>query len=190
MEHNFIVLDIETSGVNNNSSVIQIAYNIYNKDFEFISKHNYYLDDNTNRIDYYKKISLETIKTVGKPPEQVLIQLLLDIDNNSCNYIIGHNIDFDIRHIVRYYIKYNINNYDSFLNLNKIDTMKMSKQYVDARNKNNKPKFPKLEELYFKLFNCEMNSNNAHSADYDIHVTFMCFQKLTELQINKQSSFL
>jgi DNA polymerase III alpha subunit (gram-positive type) len=181
--HNIIVLDIETSGVDNNAAIIQIAYNIYNTENNCLSKHNHYLNDGSQRLDFYKRITLDTIINIGQIPELVLNQLLKDINENTCTHIIGHNIDFDIRHINRYMKKYNIINCEIFNNLKKIDTMKLSKTFVDARDKNNRLKYPRLEELYFKLFNKPIDNNNAHCADYDIQITFECYKEFNVLNL-------
>lgn len=42
-------------------------------------------------------------------------------------------------------------------------------------------KFPKLSELYFKLYN--YNLNNSHNAEIDVLHTLKCFKKLKEICI-------
>lgn len=167
---NIIVLDCETDGEN---TVVQIAYNIYDENLNLIEKNNDLIYNGSDKTDYFKKISICDIKKYGLHPKVALTKLNDKL--KSCRYIIGHNIAFDMRKITYYSEKYGIN----ILFPPEIDTMKISIDVVCAVNKNGTRKVPNLNELYFHLFNANMN-NNAHLANYDVDVTFDCFKKLVD----------
>lgn len=59
-------------------------------------------------------------------------------------------------------------------------TMKDSKikKFVDARNKLGRIKWPRLDELYMKLFNEKFD--NAHNAMADVEATMRCFFELQD----------
>ena len=108
--------------------------------------------------------------------------------------LIGHNIDFDIN-MLKIELLRIINDKDSLYEQNKvfkqnlhyllnyenvICTLKDSINYCNIQliDKFGKPylKYPKLSELYEKLFN--KSPNNLHNSFNDILVTLRCFMKL------------
>lgn len=172
-KNKFMVLDIETDGAKTGHQIIiQIAYNIYDFNFNIIEKKNYLINDDGNNVDFYNKISLENIKYYGKHPKFVLKTLSDDL--NKCEYIIGHNINFDINHICKYFYNYKIN----YTLPNIVDTMLLSKNILNLKNKNNNIKNPTLKELYYFISNKIMEDNSSHTADYDVDITADCFRYL------------
>jgi hypothetical protein len=63
--------------------------------------------------------------------------------------------------------------------------MHASKQLCGLKNMKGNPKCPKLNELYFYLFNKHRNLATTHTANGDVDDTFKCFKKLVELDIIK-----
>lgn len=96
-----------------------------------------------------------------------------------------HNADFDWKYVYQL-MQRNLNNDQLtdearsafYLDLPRFCTMKDSriKSYVGALNKTGKIKWPKLIELYNKLF--EKDFENAHDAMADITATKECFFEL------------
>lgn len=177
---NIMIIDIETNGLHKDKlKIVQIAYHILDKKLKCFGKYNYIINDESGERDFKKKISSEIIMQYGQKPE-----IVLNILNNHlkiCKYIVGHNIiTFDIPKIKEYFIKYNIQ-YDE--NIKIIDTMRQSKNYVNAKNIRGCAKMPNLNELYFKLFSSEMSTIDYHLADYDVEITTKCFRKLVSLKI-------
>ena len=171
----YIILDIETDGFN---KIIEIAYDIYDKDLNFVKRCDYLINDGTRTVDYYKKISLSEIEKYGMPPKIVLQKLLVDM--NNCSYIVGHNvIKFDIVKLKQYFDKFGINCEFPI----GLDTMLSTKNLVCAKNIKGNIKMPKLSELYSFLFDQDIDESKAHRASYDVEVTFECFKKLCELNI-------
>jgi DNA polymerase III epsilon subunit-like protein len=169
-----MVLDTETAG---SGEVIQVAYNIYLyypeiKYFHCESKYDWIIDEKINKVDFYCKFTLKDIKTKGEDPEYVFGILAVHLE--SCDYIIGHNISFDINKILKYFTKLKIN----YKLPQSICTMKSSKEIVGLKNSKGWAKYPKLSELYAFFYGKIPDQTKTHTADYDIHLTFLCFKQL------------
>jgi DNA polymerase III epsilon subunit-like protein len=115
----------------------------------------------------------------GIPIDMVLEEFNDDLNKASC--LVGHNIDFDKRIIIEEYKRNNKFNYK----LSKLPvycTMSMGTSMCNLKYKNKsgqeKPKPPKLKELYKYLFNIEPNEKKLHNAMIDVWVTWRCFCKM------------
>jgi DNA polymerase III epsilon subunit-like protein len=115
--------------------------------------------------------------------------------------LVAHNLDFDINLIMseiwRLHIFYRKKEHEKskyidminvLLNtkiyctmLNTIDLCKIpfKNSYDNKNNKKDNWKYPKLEELYEKLFN--KKPTNCHNSLYDIRHTAKCFFKLRDM---------
>lgn len=164
-----IVLDIETDG---GFKIIQISYIITCCKLNILSKHNYFLNDGSNTIDFYKKITEDFIKKNGKHPSIILKEVAEHL--KLCETIIGHNIQFDIRKLTQYFYKYKI---DYIIPPNIYDTMKESKNIVKAINIKGQIKYPKLEELS-NYYGIKYDKETAHDGLADVMVTFDCYKKI------------
>jgi DNA polymerase III subunit alpha len=85
----------------------------------------------------------------------------------KCNYVIAHNIGFDINVIKSELYRRKL--YHIIMELDKkieICTMKTFKYVVKAKNKFNKIKDPSLKELYEYALKSKME--NAHNSKYDV----------------------
>lgn len=169
-----IVLDTETAV---SGEVIQVAYNIYLyypeiKYFVCLSKHDWIIDEKINKVDFYGKYTLRDIRTKGEDPHFVFSVLSVHLED--IDYIIGHNIKFDTDKLVKYFKKLNI----SYKMPTPICTMRLSKDKLGLTNSKGWAKFPKLSELYTYYFGEEPDQTKTHTADYDIHLTFLCFKAI------------
>ena len=162
-----IFLDIETDG---KYKIIQISYIITCSKLKVLSSHNHFLNDGSDAIDYYKKITIDFIKDNGKHPSIVLKEVAKNLE--ECSTIVGHNIGFDIGKLQGYFNYYKIN-YKIPENI--YDTMHKSKDIVKALNVKGQIKYPKLQELgnYYGIVN-----NNAHDGLSDVMVTYECYKNL------------
>ena len=129
-------------------------------------------------------ITQEQAKTEGKPITEVLEKFMWDLDESSL--VVGHNISFD-KSIVgceleRTHTKDRIANkpdYDTMIETADLCQIEWSDYYCSY-------KWPKLQELYFKLFGRHFKS--AHNAVNDTRATMECFFELVrlgEININK-----
>lgn len=195
--NNKIILDVETNGIFTynkykdkhkhnkhkqqpiSNKIVQLSYMILDINNNIIDTINLYLNDGDNSIDYYKKIDVDFIKKYGIYPQYVLYKLSDDL--SKCSHIIGHNIDFDIKCIITHFNKYKIK---YTIPENRYCTMKESKDLVRCINKLGYIKYPKLSELcnYLKI---EIDNNNCHDSLYDIKLTYECYLKLYQLDLEK-----
>jgi DNA polymerase III epsilon subunit-like protein len=169
-----IVLDTETA---TSGEVIQLAYNIYLyypeiNYFVCVSKYDWLIDEKINKVDFYGKFTLRDIRTKGEDPHYVFS--ILSVHLEDIDYIVGHNIKFDTDKLVKYFTKLKIN----YKMPTPICTMRASKDHVGLTNSKGWAKFPKLCELYEYYYGTVPDQTKTHTADYDIHLTFLCFQAL------------
>jgi len=91
--------------------------------------------------------------------------------------IVGHNVSFDI-HIVGAEF-WRLHGFDPFVGKKTIDTMKSSTEFCQLPGGyGGKYKWPKLAELYRKLFDADMGA--AHTALQDIENTAACYFELVK----------
>ena len=101
-----------------------------------------------------------------------IINIFFD-DVQKCKLLVGHNIKYDLNALEVELSRENMYEYIDILYKTKYyDTMYNSLRFFG----NNK--FPKLSDLYFRLFH--ENFENAHNALEDVRATLRCYLKLKE----------
>lgn len=168
-DQNTIILDTETDGKN---KIVQISYYILNSENNITHRYDFFLNDGTHTLDFFKKFNTEFIKLNGIDVKIVLTKLALDLTH--CKRIVCHNTQFDIGKLKLYFEKFDIQYRfpdDVFC------TMIRSKDIVGAKNKNGTVKYPKLGELC-QHFNVSYDDNAAHDGLYDVDVTYQCYKKI------------
>ncbi|MDR0680267.1 MAG: 3'-5' exonuclease [Dysgonamonadaceae bacterium] len=188
-----LFFDTETTGLPKNwktsyrnlenwPRLVQLAWIVGDEDGNLINQYNYVIKplnfvipDEASKIH---KISTSDALHNGKNLKLVLEHFNQAI--NQVDYIVAHNLNFDINVIASelYRNKMNIPLFEK----KKICTMESSVDYCKIDGYYGY-KYPKLEELYRKLFNTTFNE--AHNASVDILATFNCFYKLKKLNIIK-----
>jgi DNA polymerase III epsilon subunit-like protein len=189
----YLFFDTETTGlpknwkapisdINNWPRLVQIAYQLYDEDGNkikdadlIIYPDGYLIPSESSAIH---RITNEKAKVIGQPIDKVLSEFLDSL--NSAHTIIGHNIDFDMKVVGCEYIRIGMPN--PFETLNKICTMESSTEFCAIPGPYGY-KWPKLSELYFKLF--QMDLEDAHDARVDINATIDCFWELKKRKIIK-----
>lgn len=120
----------------------------------------------------------------GEPFASVVDMFIQDC--HDAGLICGHNIHFDtsiikaniLRELGREY--YDANDVENALYKGKrIDTMRPTRKWVDARMANGRLKFPNLSELYSRCFPGE--SFPAHDALEDVKAVAKCLPVILEL---------
>lgn len=131
-------------------------------------------------------ITTEYAKEHGEPFAIVVDMFIADC--LEAGLICGHNIHFDtqivkaniLRELGREY--YDANDVESALYKGKrIDTMRPTMKWVDARMANGRLKFPRLEELYARCFPGE--SFPAHDALEDTKAVARCLPVILEMSL-------
>lgn len=117
-------------------------------------------------------ITTERAYAEGAPLDSVLVLFMRDLD--SAEYIVGHNVSFDIHVVDAEMIR---SSYEGRLSSMKAYcTMIASIDYCKLPGMYGHYKWPKLQELHKVLFGC--NFDGAHNSAADIDATCKCFWEL------------
>ena len=113
------------------------------------------------------------------------IPLLSALDNFKksilqSEYLVAHNVSFDEKIIGAEFLRIKMENFLS--GKKKICTMEQSTTFCKLDGPYGF-KWPKLSELYFKLFNASFEE--SHNAEVDINATAKCFWELKKLGVIK-----
>ena len=203
----FLIFDTETTGLPKDFSApisdiqnwprcIQLAWQLHGSNGELIETKNYIIKPNGFTIPYNSQkihgISTERAENEGWPIELVL----KDFSNtlSKTKYFVGHNILFDLNIIFTefyrlnevYIIEKDVDFYcvkkDGFI-WNSLDTMtqKTANYCQILGGRSGRFKYPKLTELYFKLFNTQFDE--AHNASADVAATARSFFELLRIGV-------
>jgi DNA polymerase III epsilon subunit-like protein len=162
-----MVLDTETADLN--GDIIQLSYIIVDNDMNIVKKVNKYIIDRipSSETVSIHNITINKLRTKGSEFNDVINTFIKDLEN--VDYIVGHNVGYDLRVIVNNLRKYEITiitdnkvNNNIFSNILIKDTYQMSKK--------------SLEQLHQELFNAPVYG--AHNAINDVLATFECYKKI------------
>lgn len=130
----------------------------------------------TDEVEDLTGITTSRAKSEGNNLRTVLNEFMDDLVD--AELVIGHNIDFD-KHVLGCELYRERLDYDTLLNKKSVCTMQRSTNFCAIPNPNSYYggyKWPKLEELYQKLFDTTLS--NAHDALSDVEATKKCFYEL------------
>ena len=113
-------------------------------------------------------ITTERAQREGKPLREVIETFLKDAEQTKC--IVGHNISFDQKVVGAELYRLGIP--DTISTVKSLCTMQAGTDYCKIPGYYGY-KWPKLQELYHKLFGCDFE--DAHDAMADITATKKCF---------------
>lgn len=192
-----LFIDTETTGfpLNDNLTytdlknwpyLVQVALIIEDDNYGILAKRNiilkpdgYTIPESATKIH---GISNEIAVKNGEDRDKVIS--FLDLALYKSDIIIGHNVSFDLNVIKSEIIR--IKGIENALFKKKkhmvIDTMKMGRNICKIPNLSfhtrlSLPnKYPKLDELYYKLFN--KHFNNQHDAMADVQAAYDCYYEL------------
>lgn len=194
IEYQYLFLDTETNGLPKNFNLdyreldnwprlVQIAWVIADANLNLIKRESYIIKPEGFSIEI-QNIDVHGINEtiahrIGFNIETVLINLADDLRN--CSTIVCHNYFFDANVILSEMVRCNMDTC-LFLSKKSICTMKSAVDFCKI-GKIGKFKYPKLSELYFKLFGRQLNT--IHNACYDAMATKICFEKLYNIEDEK-----
>ena len=130
----------------------------------------------TDEVEELTGIITSRAKSEGNNLRTVLNEFMDDLVD--AELVIGHNIDFD-KHVLGCELYREGLDYDALFNKESVCTMQRSTNFCAIPNPNSYYggyKWPKLEELYQKLFNTTLS--NAHDALSDVEATRKCYFEL------------
>jgi DNA polymerase-3 subunit epsilon len=168
------------SDLNNWPRMLQLAWILYDPSGKVIKEANRIIKPDGFRVNpnatLIHGISHSIAVSEGFPLKEVLTEFVQYC--KKAGSIVAHNISFDIAIVGAELLREKIAfDFDSF---NQTCTMKSSTEYCKIPGPYGY-KWPKLEELYFKLFNRELD--NAHDALVDVRATADCFWALAEKKV-------
>lgn len=185
----YLFFDTETTGLprnwkapvtdlNNWPRLVQLAYLLYDKNGNKITGGDYIIKPEgfTIPIDASKIHGISTERAIreGKPILTVLQDFKSLID--QAEYLVAHNMSFDKKIVGAEFLRNRMQDWTS--TKRKICTMQ-STTNLCAINGPYGYKWPKLSELYFKLF--RTGFEESHNAAVDIKATAKCFWELRRL---------
>lgn len=189
-----IFFDTETTGlpkyynapISNSQNwprMVQLAFLEYNEDGSLASKNNYIIKPEGFLIPQdatlIHRISNQQAQTEGHDLIKVL-DIFADAINESA-ILIAHNFDFDKNIVGAEFVRKDLDT-KPLLTKRSFCTMKNKNvvNFCRIQGKNGY-KWPKLEDLYFKLFNEKIS--DAHDASVDIQATAECFWELLRIGV-------
>jgi DNA polymerase III epsilon subunit-like protein len=166
--------------------------NISSADY-IIRPENYTITDESSKIH---GITHQMAIEKGVLAKDVYKHFIADLIKQPDTILVCHNIEFDVTILFYHIYKMYKTEFSSFLNkkLPCVCTMLDSTEYcklpvVSKYPNSTKPlkdpyKYPKLSELYIKLFG-EEPKGQLHNSKYDVECTIECFKTLMNLGLLK-----
>ncbi len=173
-----MVLDTETSDFN--GDILQISWIIIrNSDFKIVSESNYFIKNRLPSKEAFEvhKISIDKLRKIGSDFTVVITNFIRDIE--KCTSIIGHNIGYDLRCLLK-----NMRKYDISI-VNSKNTVFNIFEYYDIICTKKLSGNKSLDKLYWDLY--KKNIEDAHDSYFDVINTYKCYIKIIE-QIEKEVS--
>ena len=162
--------------------MIQLAWLVTNEHGNILKRQSHIIYPQgfiiTNEVENLTGITTSRAKSEGVNLRTVLNEFMDDLVD--AELVIGHNIDFD-KHVLGCELYRERLDYDELFNKESVCTMQRSTNFCAIPNPNSYYggyKWPKLEELYQKLFNTTLS--NAHDALSDVEATRKCYFELKQ----------
>jgi DNA polymerase III epsilon subunit-like protein len=186
----YLFFDTETTGANKaRDRTVQLAWILTDEFGRDVAKKCFTIKpsgfDIPGAATAIHGISTKQAYSVGIDLEHVLSDFLITL--NKASIIVAHNIDFDVAILRNDLAELGFN--DPFLSKDRICTMRASAAWCRIPHFNGKSgfKWPKLEELHFRLFGEYIDG--AHDALVDVEATKRCFFKLQEIGVIDKKAF-
>ncbi|HKC66787.1 MAG TPA: DNA polymerase III subunit alpha [Bacteroidia bacterium] len=194
----FLIFDTETTGLPRNYNaplsdsdnwprVVQIAWQLHDVKGNLISANSIIVKPVGFTIPFNAAqvhgITTERALAEGKDLQAVMNEFVEAVKQTK--YLCGHNIEFDLSIVGAEFIRLGMSDY--FAGKPVIDTKNddVTEFCAIPGGRGGKYKWPKLEELYAKLFNQGFEA--AHNAAFDVQATTKAFFELLKRGILKVS---
>jgi len=185
----YLFFDTETTGlprnwkapvsdVNNWPRMVQLAFLAYDSDGRLISSGDFIIKPNGFIIPQ-EAAKVHGITTdIALREGQALIKVLQEFSSlaSQASYLVAHNMSFDEKIIGAEFIRSNMP--DIVTTKRRICTKEKSTNFCGIDGPYGY-KWPKLSELYYKLF--RTNFEEAHNAAADVQATAKCFWELKRI---------
>lgn len=173
-----LIIDVETTGIPKdrnahysdlekyaNARIVQFTVMLCDDDYNEISLQDYIIKADKFHIENSHIHGItDEISANGVELEHVLQQFKNML--SQCKTIIAHNAKFDVNVVKSELVRKELFDIIDMIDSKQIVcTMMSTKELVNIRNKYG-IKFPSLAELYYYLFDCQLE--NAHNSKYDV----------------------
>ncbi len=191
-----LIFDTETTGLprdynaplsdsDNWPRLVQLAWQLHTPEGKLVNRGNLIVRPDGFTIPYnavqVHGITTERAKRDGIPLNDVLADFLIDL--SRANYVMGHNIGFDINIVGAELIRAQHD-----------EKQLTQKPFIDSKDdgtdfcklpggRGGKFKWPNLTELHEKLFGVKFEE--AHDAAYDVDATARCFFEMVRIGVTK-----
>lgn len=196
----YLFFDTETTGIPKNwkapltdfenwPRLVQLAFQLFDDEGILINEEDYIIKPHGFKIPP-ESTAIHGITNEQATSEGISLSSVLDDFSSileDVHTIVAHNLSFDEKIVGCEYLRMGLPN--PLVEKNRICTMESSTNYCEIVGLNGY-KWPKLSELYFKLFNTELEE--THNALVDIRATSKCFWELVIrdiIKLNQTSSF-
>ena len=189
----YIIFDTETTGLPRNYDapitdldnwprLVQLAWQLHDEKGKLLSNKSFIVKPEGFTIPYNAEkvhgISTERALKEGHDLVEVLRAFQQDVAKS--HYLVGHNIDFDIKVSGAEFLRKQ--EPSDLLERKSLDTKDLSTDFCAiAGGKGGKFKWPTLTELHHKLFG--IGFEDAHDAAYDVSATAKCFFGLIKQRV-------
>lgn len=179
----YLIFDTETTGVDKSKlRVVELGWLLVDGSKEVVKEQSYLIyPDNFYVPSAATKIHGITQSMLirdGKPIKFVLQKFMEDL--LSADYIVAHNIAFDLQALAKEFVLAGMEN--PLSNKYEICTMRLSTNFCKIQKKTQKGyKWPSLQELHLKLF--ANYFDGAHRAMSDVYACKECFFRLLDLNV-------
>ena len=183
-----VVLDVEHSG-SKESYIIQFSWGLYDDNGSLLRMNDYYVKPHEYIYinPYVSKITGLTYDSLLAKPNSLPIKDLLNrftTDVRHCKKLVAHNMASDISTINKELTR------NGFQQLSPPTycTMANSKKYCNLKDKLNRIKNPRLDELHAILFDVHVDTSKTHNSCYDVELCAKCYFKLIKDDIDINST--
>lgn len=189
---NYLFFDTETTGLPHDYEapafdtlnwprMVQLSWILTDNKGNVLSTHDYIIRPDGYEIPEKSAsihgISTEKAMSEGLPLDSVLAVFVATLD--SAEYIVGHNISFDIHVVDAEFFRRGV---DVQLSSKKsYCTMLAGTDYCKLPGRYGHYKWPKLQELHKILFGVEFDG--AHNSAADVEATCKCFWEMRRRKI-------
>jgi DNA polymerase-3 subunit alpha len=189
----FLLFDTETTGLpitynaplsdaNNWPRVVQLAWQLHDTQGNLLSRGNHIVRPDGFTIPYSAE-KVHGISTIRAQAEGKALSEVIELfraDMSRANYLVGHNIEFDI--LITGAEMVRLGQDTQIVDKKRLDTKDLGTDYCALPGgKGGKFKWPSLTELHQKLFGNAFG--DAHDAGYDVDATARCFFELLKRRI-------
>jgi DNA polymerase III epsilon subunit-like protein len=193
-----LIIDVETTGIPigkdahysdlekyANARIVQFTVMLCDDNYTKIDLHDYIIKADNFRIENSHIHGITDEISANGVQLEFVMHFFKDL-LSKCNMIIAHNAKFDINVIKSELVRKELFDIVDLIDSKQIIcTMMSTKELVNIKNKYG-IKFPSLAELYYYLFNCQLE--NAHNSKYDVINLHKIVAELNKRQITPFTS--